>query len=809
MIVRHFLVIWTLWLTGAHAALSQTLPANFAREPVATGISSPTVFAFAPDGRIFVAQQNGVLRVIKNGALLPTPFISIAVNSTGERGLIGIALDPDFNVNAYIYLYYTVNTTPLHNRVVRYTANGDVAMAGSEQVILVLDNLSTATNHNGGALAFGADGKLYIAVGDNANINTPQNLDTYHGKMLRINKDGSAPTDNPFYAAGASEQRKRIWAYGLRNPYTFSIGMGRIYVSDVGQNTYEEINDATVGGRNFGWPATEGPTTNPSYTSPVYAYHHTIGTPTGCAITGGSFFANAATNYPAEYQNKFYFQDYCQNWIYYINPDQANPTPQFFASNIGGTSLSIQTGPDGNLYYLSRGAAALYRIVFNPPAVAPVITQQPASQTITEGQTASFSVTATGTTPLSYQWQKDGVNINGATSPAFQITSTAIAAAGNYRVIVSNTVGSATSNNALLTVNPNVPSLPAILQPPQSITTTVGQHITFSVLVAGSAPFTYQWQKNQVDIGGATQPSFALPAVNFNDAGNYRVLVRNAIGSALSSEATLAVQNRLPVIAIALPVKNSFYSAGDKIEFAATATDPDQGALPANAFQWQINFHHDTHYHDQPAIEGVAAGFFDVPREGEVSANVWYRFIVTATDNQGAKVKDSVDVVPRKARLTFATEPTGLTLLLDGQPALTPFATEGVHGILRQLQAPESQKQNEQEYVFQRWEHGGSILQNIITPAANTTYTARYAVVTAAIDKTNAIHPIPASHTLFIPCDASVTTCTDLLGRKYPLTATRRGENTEVDVGPLPDGIYLLTYQKGHAVHQHKVVIKK
>ncbi|MCW5910220.1 MAG: PQQ-dependent sugar dehydrogenase [Cyclobacteriaceae bacterium] len=189
---------------------AQTFPSGFERIPVASGISSPTVMTFAPDGRIFVAQQNGVLRVIKNETLLTTPFITLSsVSSTGERGLIGIALDPDFADNSYVYLYYTTSTAPVHNRIVRYTANGDVALAGSEQPILELDNLSGATNHNGGALAFGPDGKLYVAVGDNANGAHAQNLDTYHGKFLRINKDGSAPADNPFYTAAASEQRKR------------------------------------------------------------------------------------------------------------------------------------------------------------------------------------------------------------------------------------------------------------------------------------------------------------------------------------------------------------------------------------------------------------------------------------------------------------------------------------------------------------------------------------------------------------------------------------------------------------------------
>ena len=174
----------TVMSLGVEPVNAQVYPTGFAQVLVTNGISNPTVMAFAPDGRIFVAQQGGSLRVIKNNALLPTPFISLTVNSSGERGLIGIALDPDFTTNNYIYLYYTVSVAPIHNRVSRFTANGDVVLAGSEAIILELDALSGATNHNGGAMHFGKDGKLYIAIGENANTAHAQNLDTYHGKLL-------------------------------------------------------------------------------------------------------------------------------------------------------------------------------------------------------------------------------------------------------------------------------------------------------------------------------------------------------------------------------------------------------------------------------------------------------------------------------------------------------------------------------------------------------------------------------------------------------------------------------------------------
>src|SRR5262249_6841757 len=147
------------------------------------GFSSPTSMDVAPDGRIFVCQQTGTLKLIKNDVLQSTPVLTVTVDSNGERGLLGVVVDPNFTQNNYIYIYYTV-PSPAHNRVSRFTMNGDVA--SGEVVLLDLDNLSTATNHNGGALHFGSDGKLYIAVGDNANGSNSQSFVILFGKILRI-----------------------------------------------------------------------------------------------------------------------------------------------------------------------------------------------------------------------------------------------------------------------------------------------------------------------------------------------------------------------------------------------------------------------------------------------------------------------------------------------------------------------------------------------------------------------------------------------------------------------------------------------
>ena len=173
--IRVLLISLTLMIAvaGVHAA---TVPPGFTDTLVASGLNTPTAMALAPDGRIFVCQQGGALRVIKNGVLLPTPFLTVTVDSSGERGLLGVAFDPNFVSNQLVYIYYTATTPTIHNRISRFTAAGDVAMAGSETIVMDLPNLSSATNHNGGALHFGPDGTLFVAVGDNANGANAQSL---------------------------------------------------------------------------------------------------------------------------------------------------------------------------------------------------------------------------------------------------------------------------------------------------------------------------------------------------------------------------------------------------------------------------------------------------------------------------------------------------------------------------------------------------------------------------------------------------------------------------------------------------------
>jgi glucose/arabinose dehydrogenase len=468
------------WFACYGQAIAQVYPPGFAEVQVTNGIVNPTALAFTPDGRIFVCEQTGKVRVVKNGTLLPASFVQVPVNSNGERGLIGIAIDPDFDTNHYVYIYYTVNTAPLHNRISRFTGNGDIALSGSDTLILELDNLTAATNHNGGAMHFGADGKLYVAIGENANGSNAQSMDTYHGKFLRINKDGSIPEGNPF--SDGSDKKKRFWAYGLRNPYTFSVQpeTGRIFVNDVGQSMWEEINDATTGGLNFGWPAEEGIPDNPGSEIPVFTYSHGTGDGKGCAITGGTFFNPESTSYPGEYYNNYFFQDFCNGWINFIDVSSDAPANAPFATGLGPSCLGLTTGNDGNLYYLSRPDKALYKIVYSMPT-APFITSQPAPVTSTEEQETVFEVKAIGSTPLQYQWYKDGNAIEDATESVITIVDTQPADAGEYKVVVTNATGSAESSGAALTVvDVNDPPLAVITSPEHLSTYTAGTFISFS-----------------------------------------------------------------------------------------------------------------------------------------------------------------------------------------------------------------------------------------------------------------------------------------------------------------------------------------
>jgi glucose/arabinose dehydrogenase len=569
----------------------------------------------APDGRIFVCQQGGSLRVIKNGALLSTPFMTLTVDSSGERGLLGVAFDPNFAGNNFIYVYYTVTSTPRHNRVSRFTANGDVVMAGSEVVLLDLNDLSGATNHNGGAIHFGPDGKLYIAVGENANPPNSQTLTNLLGKVLRINSDGTIPSDNPFVST-TTGMNQAIWALGLRNPFTFAFqpGTGRLFINDVGQNTWEEINDG-IAGSNYGWPDTEGQTSDPAFRSPLFFYGHGTSPTTGCAIAGGTFYNPTTAQFPASYVGKYFFADLCSGWIRLLDP--ATNTATGFATNIS-QPVDLKVGADGSLYYLSIGSGAVFRVQFS--SSAPTVTSDPTNQTVLQGTPATFTVGANGTAPLSYQWQRNMVNINGATHNSITLANPVLTDNGaKFRCVVTNAFGSATSNEATLTVN----APPSINLQPTNQTVAQGQPATFSVGATGSATLGYQWQRNQSNILGATSSSYTLPAAVFADNGaKFRCVVTNGFGSATSNEATLTV-NAPP--SITQQPANQTVTQGQPATFTVGAT-----GSATLTYQWQRN---------QANISGATSSTYMTSATTSADDGAKFRCVVTngfgnATSNE-------------------------------------------------------------------------------------------------------------------------------------------------------------------------------
>jgi glucose/arabinose dehydrogenase len=253
-----------LWWQAEPAHSATKVPTGFTDKLVAQ-INNPTSMAIAPDGRIFVAQKGGKIRIVKNSQLLSKPFLTLTTDTSFFRGLLGITFGPNFSTNHYVYVFYTATSPTLHNRVSRFTANGDVAVTGSEKVLLDLPAFPDPNQgtHNGGSLRFGADGKLYVGDGDNnasdANLHRySQSLYNLNGKILRINSDGTIPTDNPFY--GPASGNNRIWVMGLRQPISLDVqsGTGRMFVNEVGEDSWEEIDEVAQDAKNYGWPDYEG-----------------------------------------------------------------------------------------------------------------------------------------------------------------------------------------------------------------------------------------------------------------------------------------------------------------------------------------------------------------------------------------------------------------------------------------------------------------------------------------------------------------------------------------------------------------------
>lgn len=361
---------WTLLANGANEVAPVTapsLPDGFSRQTIVGGLAEPTSMAFTPDGRILVTLRLGEVRVVRNGALLAAPALTVPVNSAaGERGLLSIALDPDFATNGWFYVYAT-NAEP-RNRLVRYTLVGDVANPLSAYVVWEDPDLA-GTTHQGGGLVFGQDGYVYLTTGEAGSGASSQNLGGEHGKVLRFAKDGSIPADNPF--VGVAGARPAIWALGLRNPFRLIADPadGSLWIGDVGGNSptaFEELN-RLARGANYGWPAQEGTTCYAAsctgITFPIWTYAHDD--PAFSAVTGGGCIVAGAfyraTQFPAEYRGNLFVGDYGNRWTRRLVFDAAGhviAAPVFDPQPGAGPIVDLDVGPDGALYTLTYGAGS-------------------------------------------------------------------------------------------------------------------------------------------------------------------------------------------------------------------------------------------------------------------------------------------------------------------------------------------------------------------------------------------------------------------------------------------------------------------
>ncbi len=489
------LTIFLLLFTYLAPMLAQ-VPPGFVAQEIARNLN-PTALAFSPDGRLFVVEKDGEIREVVADVLAAEPFLVLPnVDITNERGLSGLCFHPNFPATPYCYVYYTVKNRS-HNRLSRFSVTGSVANPQSETVLMELDPL-IGSIHNSGALRFGLDKKLYVAVGDGANPGAAQGFDQLLGKILRLNDDGSIPTDNPFYGQLAGRLRA-IYALGFRNPFSMDVDpvSGTLLVGDVGQSNFEEINRVEAG-KNYGWPLIEGrrsgqPPPN-NYRDPLFAYSHSA----GCAVTGVAFYNPPTPRFPAAYKGKFFFADYCRGTIQTLDPETGVLTGTLVTGIDRPVALAVS--PTGYLYYAARAGmgggsqqdntatwnGTLHKLSYFDSG-QPYITRQSGEAILPVGEVLTLTVEAVGQKPLTYQWFRNNVLLPVATGPAYTLASPTLADNGaESRCVVGNALGTAPSRPMLVRVVAGQRPVPQLTEPRPAARYRAGDSITFAGAALGA-----------------------------------------------------------------------------------------------------------------------------------------------------------------------------------------------------------------------------------------------------------------------------------------------------------------------------------
>jgi glucose/arabinose dehydrogenase len=788
-------VLLTL-LPSAAANAAVTLPSGFQESVAFGGLNNPTAVQFAPDGRVFVAEKSGLIKVYDGlSDTTPDTFADLRTNvyNFWDRGLLGLALDPNFPTNPSVYVLYTYDAeiggtapkwgqpgvdsdpcpTPpgptddgcvVSGRLSSLQASGN-AMTGSEKVLLE-DWCQQYPSHSIGSLAFGRDGALYVSGGDGASFNfvdygqdgnplnpcgdppvpvggtqkppsaeggalRSQDLRTtgdpmgLNGTILRVDPaTGAALSSNPLYN-NADPNARRTIASGFRNPFRIAArpGTDEIWVGDVGWGEWEEIDriSAPTGSAaaNFGWPCYEGSTRLGGYdaadlkicedlysssgavTAPYYTYHHREGVvsgetcPTGGSSISGLAFYNGGP-YPDAYDGALFFADYSRNCIWAM-PKGANglPDPTKLETFVTGAAapVNLQIGPNGDLFYADFSGGTIRRISYGAPggggttcATGEYLAQYYAG---TQSPTTGTPTLERCETSINNDWGGGGPSTEvGTDNFSTRWTGTHNFEAGNYTF-------SATADDGIRV-----------------------------------------WVDNQLIIDGwRDQPPTDYTGPVTLTAGDHEVKVEyyeKGGGAVAKASWQRSSTSTGPTATISSPASTLTWKVNDSINFSGSATDSRGAALPASALSWSAIMHHcspsdpsSCHEHPLQSFEGVASGSLSAPDHEYPS---YLELRLTATDpTSGTKDTKSVRLEPRTTKLNFATNPTGLNLVVGSSSQKAPFSRTVIVGSRNSVSAPAPQTLGRKTYNFQSWSDKGAQTHDITAPdTATTTYTARY-----------------------------------------------------------------------------------
>jgi glucose/arabinose dehydrogenase/PKD repeat protein len=670
-------------------------------------VESPTALAFTPDGRLLVTSEPGRLRVYKDGALLPNPALDISgkVCTNGARGLLGIAVDPDFATNNYIYLYYTFkkhgvcpqNTANVPvNRVERYVLS-DSNTATPDKILV--DNIPNMHHNNAGDLHFGKDGYLYITVGDGAcdyagdsgcsgQNDASRDPHILLGKVLRITRDGGIPNTNPYTGTDSArcnltgrttvgKKCQETFASGLRNPFRFAFDPNasdtRFFVNDVGEGRWEEVSEGSAGA-DFAWNLCEGNHDNGArpgsvdcgaapYTPPVHDYSHD----TGCSsITAAAFVPNGV--WPAAYDNSYLFGDYTCGKIFKLTPDGAGGyTRTEFVTGLGENSAVAMTfGPH-------QGSQALYYTTY-------------------------------------------GGNGPGSGGGGGEVRRIAYTGSTNR------------SPTAKVVANPTSGSLDLIVNFDASGSSDPD---------AGDTLTSYRWDFGD---GSPTQTTTSpTTSHRYSTNGIYTASLRVEDNhGALSDPETVRIDagNQAPTPVIESPSADMLFRVDQKITLSGSATDPDDPPQDPS-LKWEVLQHHTApNHHTHPYFSGTGNNLtITAPMpEGLISTGAGNHLEVrlTATDSTGLSKTVTRDVQPNRVNVSFATNPSALELLINGETFTTPKTLVSWEGYRLNVNAPSPQTLSGTPYVFSAWSDSQGQQHEIVTGATPSSYTATFTATSTA-----------------------------------------------------------------------------